>query len=125
MKGEGQNRIPVLNFLRYKDFCQKSTTNILIKLTTNIFHNKDIREMAANQKFLFLKDRKMPKKGHYCARVRAQVCTSKTRLVSPKDRFLSIGDTSRKQVFSLLETSDINAEPKGYFPMQHVDVADS
>ena len=72
MKGEGQNRIPVLNFLRYKDFCQKSTTNILIKLTTNIFYNKEIREMAANQKFLFLKDRKMPKEGHYCARVRAQ-----------------------------------------------------
>ena len=50
----------------------KSITNILIKLTTNIFYNKEIREMAANQKFLFLKDRKMPKEGHYCARVRAQ-----------------------------------------------------
>ena len=101
MKGEGQNRIPVLNFLRYKDFSKNLPQKSYIKLTTNIFYNMEIREMAANQKFLFLKDRKMPKEGHTCARVRAQVCTSKTRLVSPKDRFLSIGDTSRKQVFSI------------------------
>ena len=57
--------------------------------------------MTANQKFLFLKDRKMPKEGHNSAPREAQVYTSKTRLVSPKDRFLSIGDTSRKQVFSI------------------------
>ena len=72
MKGEGQNRIPVLNFLRYKDFSKNLPQKSYIKLTTNIFYNMEIREMAANQKFLFLKDRKMPKEGHYCARVRAQ-----------------------------------------------------
>ena len=49
----------------------------------------------------------VPKEGHFYARVRAllchretQWCTSKTPPVNPKHRFLSFGDTSRKQVFS-------------------------
>lgn len=49
MKGEGQNRIPVLNFLRYKDFSQNLPQKSYIKLTTNIFYNMEIREIAANQ----------------------------------------------------------------------------
>ena len=39
-----------------------------------------------------------PKQGHLCALVRAQRCTSQTPPVNPKHRFLSIRDTSCKQV---------------------------
>ena len=34
--------------------------------------------MAANQKFLFLKDRKMPKEGHKCTQVRLDSYLRKT-----------------------------------------------
>ena len=69
--------------------------------------------------FLFCK---VPKEGHYCAKVKAtlcsgkstfvpreaQWCTSQTPPVNPKHRFLSFRETSRKQVICTPVTSDIN-----------------
>lgn len=56
---------------------------------------------------------KVPKEGHFCAEVRAllcpqetQRCANKTLPVNPKHRFLSFGDTSRKQVFSTYRISN-------------------
>ena len=61
--------------------------------------NKEIRELNAKQIFLSHQDGKVPKKEHYCAPERHKWSTSKTPPVNPKLRFLSFGDTSRKQVF--------------------------
>ena len=63
-------------------------------------YKKEIRELNAKQIFLSYQDGKVPKKEHYCAPERHKWSTSKTPPVNPKHRFLSFGDTSRKQVFS-------------------------
>ena len=77
------------------------------KTAINIFYNKEIRELNAKLMFLFPQVCKVPKEGHFYAQVRAllchqetQWCASKTPPINPKQRFLSFGDTSRKQVFS-------------------------
>ena len=56
-----------------------------------------------------------PRQGHLCARVRAQLCprkaqgcTSQTPPVNPKHRFLSIRDTSCKQVICTQGISNID-----------------
>ena len=56
-----------------------------------------------------------PRQGHLCARIRAQLCprkaqgcTSQTPPVNPKHRFLSIRDTSCKQVICTQGISNID-----------------
>ena len=76
-------------------------------------------EQNAKQIFLFRQVCKVPKEGHYCAKIRAllcpreaQKCTSQIPPVNPKHRFLSFRDTSRKQViWTLLIMRNINADP--------------
>ena len=46
--------------------------------------NKEIRELNAKQIFLSHQDGKVPKKEHYCAKVRALLCQSKSTIVPPK-----------------------------------------
>ena len=112
MKGEGQNHIPLLYFLRYKDFSKIPPPIFYRNTATNISYNKEAREQNAKQLSCFAKIVKClrkgtiaPRQGHLCARVRAQLCprkaqgcTSQTPPVNPKHRFLSIRDTSCKQV---------------------------
>ena len=55
MKGEGQSRIPILFFLRYKYFSKIPPPIFYRNTTTNIFYNKEAREQNTQQIFLFAK----------------------------------------------------------------------
>ena len=55
----------------------------MIKTNTNIFYNKEIREQNAKQIFLTHQSRKVPKEGHFCAKVRALLRSGKSTFVPP------------------------------------------
>ena len=71
--------------IRYKDFSKYLSPVSLYKTTTNIFYKKEIREQNIKQIFMSHQVCKVPKKGHFCAEVRALLCSGKSTFVPPRN----------------------------------------
>lgn len=71
--------------IRYKDFSKNLSPVSLYKTTTNISYKKEIREQNAKQIFLSHQVCNVPKEGHFCAEVRALLCSGKSTFVPPRN----------------------------------------
>ena len=96
MKGEGKNHFSILNFLRYKVFSKIYHIYFYRNTATINFYNKEIGEQNAKQIFSFRQVCKVPKEGHYCAKVKAPLCSYPSTKVPPKSAMVHKSDTTRK-----------------------------
>ena len=71
-------------FFRYKVFFKNYHILFYIKDTTNILYKKEIREQKAKQTFLLHQVYKVPKEGHFCAKVRALLRLGKSTFATGK-----------------------------------------